>query len=244
DANSALSVLRNELTPLKRDIGRLHALSSLMMTPSAEEMRAQSGWDGAQGSSRNFLLSEISKSISPSVMIPEHRLATLFTAVQEDQILNCRYHNTTAQPSLYTDHECSPDDFPLHSLTELRNHTDEVWHLDFSHDGSLLATAGKDGLVCIYETQNWRLVHEIREHERGAHHSDGGRGVCYVSFSPDDRYLISCSQNNEFIVISVREGRRVAHADHFDYPVTSAAWLPDSETFVVGSQGSRRPLGL
>ncbi|KAI7646362.1 hypothetical protein KC322_g19407, partial [Hortaea werneckii] len=42
----------------------------------------------------------------------------------------------------------------------------------------------------------------------------------------------------------VREGRRVAHADHFDYPVTSAAWLPDSETFVVGSQGSRRPLGL
>ncbi|KAI7251177.1 hypothetical protein KC335_g16588, partial [Hortaea werneckii] len=138
DANSALSVLRNELTPLKRDIGRLHALSSLMMTPSAEEMRAQAGWDGAQGSSRNFLLSEISKSISPSVMIPEHRLATLFTAVQEDQILNCRYHNTTAQPSLYTDHECSPDDFPLHNLTELRNHTDEVWHLDFSHDGSLL----------------------------------------------------------------------------------------------------------
>ncbi|TKA24641.1 hypothetical protein B0A50_06401 [Salinomyces thailandicus] len=244
DFNAALSVLRNELTPLKRDVGRLHALSSLMMTPSAEDMRQQADWDGAQGESRHQLLSELSKSISPSVMIPEHRLATLFTAVQEEHILNCRYHNTEQQPSLYTDHECSPDDFPLHTLAELRNHTDEVWHLEFSHDGSMLATTGKDGLICIYDTRNWRILHEIREHERGIHPNDSSKGVCYVSFSPDDQYLISCSQYNEFIVINVREGRRIAHADHFDYPVTSAAWLPDSETFVVGSQGSRRPLGL
>lgn len=243
DLNTALSVLRNELAPLKRDIARLHALSSLMMCPSTAELHAQANWDGAQGQSRDELLSEISKSISPSVMIPEHRLATLFTAVQDEQILNCLYHNTTAQPSLYTAHECSEEDFPLETLTELRGHNDEVWHLEFSHDGSMLATAGKDGRVCIYDTVRWKLQREFLEHERNANGA-GDRGVCYLAFSPDDQYLISCAQNNEFVVVSVRDGKRVAVADHFDYPVTTAAWLPDSQTFVVGTQGSQRPLGL
>ena len=214
-----------------------------MMCQSAEDLRSQADWDGAQGESRNVLLSEISKSISPSVMIPEHRLATLFTAVQQEQILSCRYHNTTVQPSLYTDHECPADDFPLSTLTELRTHSDEVWFLEFSHDGSMLATAGKDGLVCVYDTVRWKIRHEFREHERNATGA-GDRGVCYVAFSPDDQYLISCSQNNEFVVLNIRDGRRVATTDHFDYPVTAAAWLPDSQSFVIGTQSSRRPLGL
>ena len=136
------------------------------MCPSASDLRSQADWDGVDGQSRSLLLSNVSKSISPSVMIPEHRLATLLTTVQEEQILNCRYHNTTTQPSLYTDHDCSPDDFPLHIYLELRNHSDEVWFLEFSHDGTMLATAGKDGLVCVYDTARWRLKHEFREHER------------------------------------------------------------------------------
>lgn len=216
---------------------------SLIMCQSADDLRSQADWDGAEGESRSLLLSEISRSISPSVMIPEHRLATLFTAVQQEQILNCRYHNTTIQPSLYTDHECLADDFPLQTLTGLRDHADEVWFVEFSHDGSMLATAGKDGLVCVYDTVRWTIRHQFREHERNATGA-GDRGVCCVAFSPDDQYLISCSQNNEFVVLNVQDGRCVARADHFDYPVTSAAWLPDSQSFVVGTQGSRRPLGL
>lgn len=249
---AALNVLRTELTPLKADTGRLHFLSSLVMCPSAADLRAQASWDGAEGDSRGLLLSEISKTISPSVMIPEHRLATLLTAVQEGQIVDCRYHNTIVPPSLYTDHECSAEDFPMQTNIELRNHSDEVWFLEFSHDGSMLATAGKDGLVVVYDTVRWRPLHEFREHERSPLASAGNsaaaasdnRGICYVAFSPDDQYLISCSQNNEFVVVNVRTGQRVCHADHFDYPVTTAAWLPDSQTFIIGTQGSRRPLGM
>jgi WD40 repeat protein len=212
-----------------------------MMIPSSDELRAEASWDGSQGESRSELLSEISKFISPSVMIPEHRLATLLTSIQQQQILSCQYHNTVVPPSLYTKHECSSKDFPLQTLTELRHQTDEVWYLDFSHDGSMLATAGKDGLVNVYDTKRWMILYEFREHERNALEA---RGVCYVAFSPDDRYLISCSQNNEFVVMDVRDGHMVCKADHFDYPVTAAAWLPDSLSFVVGTQSSRRPLGL
>ena len=241
--NAALCVLRNELTPLGRDIPRLHALSGLIMCPTAAAVRAQAEWDGADGHSRSLLLSQLSASISPAVMIPEHRLAMLLTAVQNEQVLNCQYHNTLAQPSLYTDHECSSDDFPLQTSIVLNTHTDEVWHLDFSPDGSMLATAGKDGLVCVYETDRWKIRHEFREHERSATGA-GDRGVCYIAFSPDSKYLISCAQNNEFVVMDVWTGRRVAVGDHFDYPVTTAVWLPNSQDFIVGSQSARYPLGL
>ena len=229
----------------------LTLIISLVMCPSASDLRSQADWDGAEGQSRAILLSEMSTSISPSVMIPEHRLATLLTLVQEEQIFKCRYHNTDDQPSLYTDHECPADDFPLHTEIELQHHSDEVWYLEFSHDGTMLATAGKDGLVCVYDTVRWRLKHEFREHERSALGSStnqtgsaaDNRGVCYVAFSPDDQYLVSCSQNNEFVVVNVRNGQRVGH-DRFDYPVTTAAWLPDSQTFVVGTQGSEKTLSL
>lgn len=243
DLNAALAVLRNELTPLKRDTQRLHQLSSLMMCQSADDLKSQADWDGSNGTSRSSLLSQVSQSISPSVMIPEHRLATLLTEVQNHQIYDCRYHNVTTTPSLYCAHECDSDNFPLQTMLELRNHSDEVWYLEFSHDGSMLATAGRDGLVCVYDTTNWRIRHEFREHERSQTVS-GDRGVVYVAFSPDDQYLISCSQNNEFVVVNVRNGHQVATADHFDYPVSTAAWLPDSQSFVIGTQGSRRPLSL
>lgn len=252
DLKSALDVLRSELTPLRTDTGRLHFLSSLVMCVSTDDLHAQAEWDGVEGESRSNLLSEISKSISPSVMIPEHRLATLLSSVQEEQILNCRYHNTMAQPSLYTDHECSVDDFPLHTQLELRTHSDEVWFVEFSHDGSMLATAGQDGLVVVYDTTRWRPIHEFREHERspfanaanGAGAARDTRGITYIAFSPNDQYLISCSKNHEFVVVNVRDGQRVCYGDHFDDSITCAAWLPDSETFIIGTMSFRRPLGM
>nr|OQO25546.1 hypothetical protein B0A51_06865 [Rachicladosporium sp. CCFEE 5018] len=243
DVEAALGVLRNELTPLKRDIGRIHTISALMMCSSPAELRALASWDGAQGTSRSDLLSTISRSISPSVMILEHRLAELFTSVQTQREHDCLYHNTITPPTLYTDHECSPDDFPLQTLTELRAHSDEVWTLDFNSSGNLLASAGKDGVVMVYDTTRRKLVHEFREHDRNVAGPDA-RGVCYLAFSPDDRYLVTCSQNNELTVFDLRTGRMAARADHFDYCVTAAAWLPDSLTFVVGTQSSERPLGL
>ncbi|KAL5399150.1 hypothetical protein PMIN02_000939 [Paraphaeosphaeria minitans] len=60
DLAKALMVLRQELTPLHQDVGRLHTLSSLMMCPSADDLKSQAEWDGADGESRTLLLSELS----------------------------------------------------------------------------------------------------------------------------------------------------------------------------------------
>lgn len=83
DLSSALKVLRQELTPLHQDIGKLHDLSryvretrdqwllilyvmamlildSLIVCDSAEDLKTQARWDGAGGRSRQNLLQELS----------------------------------------------------------------------------------------------------------------------------------------------------------------------------------------
>jgi len=56
----ALIVLRNELTPLCQEHQKLQFLSSLLMCQPSEDLKAKAEWDGAQGRSRQILLSELS----------------------------------------------------------------------------------------------------------------------------------------------------------------------------------------
>ncbi|KAJ6110801.1 hypothetical protein N7486_003036 [Penicillium sp. IBT 16267x] len=225
DLGAALGVLRQELTPLNYDIDRLHALSSLLMSPN-ELLYEQAGWDGSTRASRERLLADLSKSISPSVMIPQHRLAILLDHVKQSQINNCLYHNTAQPPSLYSDHLCDRNDFPLDVGIDLTQHTDEVWYCGFSHDGTKLVTAGSDKMVLIYDTEDFTVLHRLSEH---------GSGVAFASWSPDDTKLITCSQDKKARLWNVETGRCLLTIDHHSEPVTSAGWAPDGESFVTSS---------
>ncbi len=119
-------------------------------------------------------------------MIPEHRLAVLLDQVKQNQIANCLYHNTATSPSLYSNHRCDRNQFPRSTLLELSQHSDEVWYLDFSHNGTRLATTSKDRTVIIYNTTSFEVLHRLSEHEAA---------VAYVAWSPDDSKLVSCSQD-------------------------------------------------
>ena len=121
-------------------------------------------------------------------MVPEHRLAVLLNRVKDDWVSNCLYHNTSLPPSLFTDHVCKSDDFPLDTAAELYDHSDEVWFLQYSHDGSRLATASKDNTVIIYETVNYKIIHKLLDHDSG---------VCYVAWSPDDTKIITCTESQD-----------------------------------------------
>lgn len=145
-----------------------------MMCLDAEDLKSWAGWDGAAGLSRQHLLSELSskwtlkiplesgsflirvarvESISPSVMIPEHRLASLLHQVKQTQISKCLYHNTANSPSLYSDHKCDRNQFPLATVQVLKDHSDEVWFVQFSNDGTRLATSSKDNTVIIWDLE-------------------------------------------------------------------------------------------
>lgn len=122
-------------------------------------------------------------------MIPEHRLAVLLDEVKDSWIANCLYHNTAASPSLYLDHNCERDDFPTKAVLDLKHHTGEVWYLQYSNDGTKLASAGEDQTIIIYETNTYKVLHRLAEHRKS--------GVAHLAWSPDDTKIITCCSQPE-----------------------------------------------
>lgn len=120
-------------------------------------------------------------------MIPEHRLADLLDYVKHNQIYHCLYHNTTEVPSLYNDHLCGVSRIPTGLALEVSDHSNEAWFVDFSHDGTKLATSGKDGCVYVYEVPSFRRIQVFEEHTAAVH---------YLAWSPDDKIIISCGKDN------------------------------------------------
>ncbi|KAI1754518.1 WD40-repeat-containing domain protein [Xylaria castorea] len=222
----ALMVLRNELTSLYQNTQKLHFLSGLIMCQSKEELRSKASWDGANGQSRHTLLSELSKCVSPSVMLPEHRLANLLHQVKEAQITGCLWHSSAMPPSLYSDHTCNRLDFPTETVLELDDHAGEVWQVVFSHDGTKLASCGEDKQVIIWEVPSFKILHTLKEH---------GDGVGNIAWSWDDSMLVTCCRDRYARLWDITTGKCIRQLYRFDEPVSSCVWAPDDKSFITGS---------
>ena len=73
----------------------------------------------------------------------------------------------------------------------LENHSDEVWHVQFSHSGTMLASASKDATSLV-----WRVApsgEAILMHTLAGH----GKPVVFLSWSPDDCRLLTCCSAQE-----------------------------------------------
>ncbi|KAG5987939.1 hypothetical protein E4U54_004826, partial [Claviceps lovelessii] len=192
DTSRALHVLRTELTPLHHDTAKLHLLSSLLMCPSTNDLMKKANWDGARGESRKLLLAELSSCISPSVLLPDSRLAVLLQQVKQNQINNCIYHTAASSPSLYSDHICDRLNFPTEVVLELNDMLGEVWEVQFSHDGSRLAACGSRDTVVIWETKSFMAETKLTIQVQKDHES----GVASIAWSPDDSMIVTCSRDN------------------------------------------------
>lgn len=233
NTSRALAVLRNEVTPLYQDPQKLQFLSSLLMCPNPADLKATANWDGAYGTSRQILLSELSKCISASVMLPEHRLAVLLQQVKQNQIGMCMYHSSSDSPSLYSDHACDRRQFPSETVIELDHHEDEVWQVAFSHDGTKLASCGGDRQVIIYDVPSFKVLHTLGEH-------DGGVGN--VAWSWDDSMLVTCCQKKEARLWDTTTGALLRTIKSFSEPVSSCVWAPDNQSFILGSLDKEQSL--
>ena len=68
-------------------------------------------------------------------------------------------------------------------VLELRHHKDEVWFLQFSNDGTKLASTSKDKTVVIYDTVTYKVLHHLDDHDAG---------VTHLAWSPDSTKIITC----------------------------------------------------
>ncbi|BGP13752.1 hypothetical protein JCM10213v2_001690 [Rhodosporidiobolus nylandii] len=232
ETKKALSVLRNELSPLNFDSDRLHFLSSLVMCMSPDDLRARAGWDGAHGSSRQQLLVRLQQYISSTVMLPQRRLATLLSQAQSYQQ---RHHAVLPPPSepfsLFAD--CEPETalaFPNYTSHVLQEHTDEVWRLAWSHDGEWLASAGKDKVAMLWRVRdNFKLDKVFREHSEA---------ISCLAWSPDDSILLTAAETI-IKMWNTETGTCIATLSRHEYPIGALAWLPDGQGFVSGGMDNR-----
>ncbi|KAH9050611.1 WD40 repeat-like protein [Lactarius hengduanensis] len=230
----ALHVLRNELAPLHMDPEQLQPLSSLVMCSDAADLRQKAGWDGAHGSSRRRLLVNLQSYIPSSLMIPPRRFVTLLDQARLRQISQCVYHNaplTSRHFSLYADHACDTDLFPRITTAILQVHGDEVWSLEWSHNGKFLASASKDKSVIIWSVGPNRNP-DISTH---LHLHDHPFPVGCLAWSLDDTILLSSSE--QYIKMwNTETGICIRTIEAHTETVSALAWVPDGSGFISGSQ--------
>eukprot|EP00698_Gefionella_okellyi_P019170 TRINITY_DN5839_c0_g1_i1.p1 TRINITY_DN5839_c0_g1~~TRINITY_DN5839_c0_g1_i1.p1 ORF type:complete len:542 (-),score=107.05 TRINITY_DN5839_c0_g1_i1:118-1743(-) len=228
-SREAITCLRSEITPLQGDVDRVKKLASFMMCKNAEELRRKANWSGVAGSSRVELLRSLQSLLSSSLVVPEGRLDELLNQALAYQCTQCAFHNSNdTTMSLFADHTCSPSDIPDICTQVLDAHSHEVWAVQFSHNGTMLASCGRDCNVIIWEVQGQQLVqlHMLQGHENA---------VSLVQWSPDDAYLLSGSNDSRCRIWDTTTGLcKLVVSKHLQ-AITAAAWFPDGRHFVTGS---------
>ena len=120
--SEALKTLRNEISPLQTDKGKLHSMASCLICPDKIETLHSVVRKNSNScvDFRHKILENLQGILSPSVMIPERRLEHLLEQCLKDQMNACTYHNSLDQTiSLLNDHQCHRDQLPTQTVQVL-----------------------------------------------------------------------------------------------------------------------------
>ena len=116
----------------------------------------------------------------------------------------------------------------------LRGHQRDVYSAEFSPRGDLLASAGKDGKVMIWNTADWQIVRKI-----AASPSE----VNVAVFSPDGKSLATVDDDGTLMLWETAGGKKIYEKQAHKGEAIAARFTPDGKTIVTagrktGSSGS------
>lgn len=108
---------------------------------------------------------------------------------------------------------------------ELQGHQTAVWAVDIAPNGKLVATAGYDGLVKIWDLASRKLRFDLKKHTGW---------VRSLAFAPDGSRLATAGEDGTVVLWSVQDGKPVATVKAHEGPVTAVAFSPDGKTLASG----------
>jgi WD40 repeat protein len=111
-------------------------------------------------------------------------------------------------------------------LLRLWVHHGQVPDAAFSPDGSQVATAGTDGLACVWDVASGEPVGQPLRHDGALYH---------VSFSPDGKRVLTACVDGYARVWEVAGGREVCRSPKHKGDVYSAVFSADGQHFVTAS---------
>jgi len=99
--------------------------------------------------------------------------------------------------------------FDAHEEARLLRHTQSVWSLDFSPDGALLATAGYDGRLQLWDVKDHRQMREVTDPDVNlAKRHNNLAMLPAVRFRPDGSYLAYATWKEGSRLLDVREANQ------------------------------------
>ncbi|KAH6780971.1 transducin family protein / WD-40 repeat family protein [Perilla frutescens var. hirtella] len=224
----ALKTLRTEITPLCINGERIRELASFILSPSQNLLDGTSS-KASKLESRKKLLDKLRELLPPTVIVPEKRLVQLVEQALVLQKDACKFHNSSVgNMSLLSDHQCGRDHIPTQTLQVLQEHNDEVWFLQFSHNGKYLASSSGDRLVIIWEVMldgQVSLKHRLHGHQKP---------VSCISWSPDDNQLLTCGVEEVVRRWDVDSGESLHMYEKSGLGLVSCAWAPDGKSIFLG----------
>ncbi|OAV88145.1 hypothetical protein PTTG_07615 [Puccinia triticina 1-1 BBBD Race 1] len=216
-------------------VQRLCLLSSLMMCGTSEEVRERAEWDGVACGSRVKLLEELQELIPPQKLLPHQRLPHLLEQSKTLQRLQCLYHVTNPPISLLSNHTCSRSAFPTETSHVLSRHTDEVWRIEWSHDGRRLASADR-AKTCII----WKLVPSAKSSaasngDSARHNTRSSRlsGPSSPDKKPSSRRPHPATPHNDDFEFEVE-----LVLDRHPAGIACIAWSPDDSVLLTGADST------
>jgi WD40 repeat protein len=123
-------------------------------------------------------------------------------------------------------------DFVIGRLSSsFHEHSAAINALCFSHDNFLLASGGDDNLVVLYDVRKGVPARLER-------HSDGVRGL---AFAPDDKTVVSTSNDGTILFWSIANRLVALTLTHDGGPLSSVAFSPDGNLMATsGNDGTAR----
>lgn len=110
-------------------------------------------------------------------------------------------------------------------IGELSGHQTAVWAVDVSADGKLVATAGYDGLVKVWDLQSRKLKADLKQHKGW---------VRSLAFSPDGSQLATAGEDGKVSLWNTQDGKAAITVAAHKGPVTAVAFSPNGKILVTG----------
>jgi hypothetical protein len=121
----------------------------------------------------------------------------------------------------------------LWQVNRLDGHTDEVWYIQYSQDGKLLASGGKDGVIHLWDAVSGQHKFTLKDHRDS---------IKEIIFSHDDQLLASRSEDGMIRLWSVKTGELIDHPINnrknieAKEPANSISFSPISPILAIGKE--------